>query len=264
VALSVLIVAVLPLASLVYQAGVARSEVGATGGPVWSLTHFLTILASTPKEHAAEFGWTLLTGTLAALGAVVLAVLMAWPARRGGSGTVPLIVLTAACLALPGPLIGMGLVKALSQSGIPAVDYLYDKSILAPWAAQTIRSLPLAVLIVWQALRTVPEDTIEMARIDGAGRWTRLARVALPQRYTAVVAAWLVACAIAMGDVAATASDMVIPAGIDLLSRNIAGMLHASVYDRIAGVCLTNAALFVVIGALVVWLMSPKRPKPTS
>ena len=124
---------------------------------------------------------------------------------------------------------------------------------------QSILSLSLATLVIWQALRTVPKETLEMATVDGAGPWTRLLLVALPQRRAALAAAWLVALAIAMGDVAATASHLVTPAGIDLLSRRIAGMLHASVSDQIAGICLTNAALFVVIAAAVIWLVSPRR-----
>jgi hypothetical protein len=74
-----------------------------------------------------------------------------------------------------------------------------------------------------------------------------------------VLGAVLVAAAIAMGDVAATASDMVVPPGIDLLSRRVAGMLHASVYDEIAGICLTNAALFVTVAAAAIGLLTPRR-----
>jgi ABC-type Fe3+ transport system permease subunit len=172
-----------------------------------------------------------------------------------------MLALVAVFLAVPGPLVGIGLSGALSQPGVPGLIFLRDRTLFAPWAAQLVRSLPLATLIVWQALRTIPRETDEMAIVDGASRGTRLLSVALPQRRAALLAAWLVALAVAMGDVAATASDMVIPPGIDLLSRRIAGMLHASVYDEIAGICLTNAAMFVVIAAPAIWLLSPRRSR---
>jgi ABC-type Fe3+ transport system permease subunit len=216
------------------------------------------VIARSPVNHGREFQWTILAGAMAASVATVLAVALAWAARSGGPRALPLFVVTAICLALPGPLVGMGLADAFTQPST-AILYLRDKTLLLPCTAQVVRSLPLATLIVWHALKTVPKETIEMASLDGAGPWMRLLLVALPQRRAALAAAWLVALAIAMGDVAATASQTVIPPGVDLLSRRIAGMLHASVYDEIAGICLTNAAVFVAIAAAVMWLLSARR-----
>ncbi len=260
---SVILVAGVPLGNLVYQAGVAVEELGVASDPTWSARHFLEIVGASLVEHAAEFQWTIVIGVLAAGAAVAIGILLAWPARTGGQRSVPLLIITACCLAIPGPLVGMALIEVLSLPGVPALTFLRDNTIFAPWAAQFVRCLPLATLVVWQALRTIPGETLEMAKVDGAGTWRRLFCIALPQCRGALVAAWLIACAIAMGDVAATAADMVIPPGIDLLSRRIAGMLHVSVYDEVAGICLTNAALFLLIAAPAIWLLSPRRPAPS-
>jgi iron(III) transport system permease protein len=260
VAATVLVLIGVPLGNLLYQAGVAISEPGAAAQPSWSLTHCVRVIGESGIRHGQDFRWTILTGTMAASVATVLAIAVAWPARSGGSRLLPLLAVTAVCLAVPGPLVGMGLVDVFTQPFAPIL-YVRDKTILLPCAAQLVRSLPLATLVVWQALRTIPKDTVEMATMDGAGPWQRLLLVALPQRRAAIAAAWLVALAIAMGDVAATASQLVIPPGVDLLSRRIAGMLHASVHDQIAGICLTNWALFVVIAAAVMWLLSPRRQR---
>jgi ABC-type Fe3+ transport system permease subunit len=255
---TVLVLVGVPLANLIYQGGIATAEPGAGTQPSWSLGHCLIMIAESLIEHAQDFRWTIVTGAISASVATVLAVTVAWPARYGGARMLSLLVVAAFCLALPGPLVGMGLAEAFTQPSA-FILYLRDKTLLLPCTAQVIRSLPLATLVVWQALRTVPSETIEMATVDGAGPWTRLLLVALPQRRAALAATWLVALAIAMGDVAATACQTVIPPGVDLLSRRIAGLLHASVYDEIAGICLTNAAMFVAIAAAVMWLLSPRR-----
>ncbi len=257
--LALLIVVGVPLANLVYQAGVVASDPAAAEQPTWSLRHFVVIVGSSPLKHRAEFGWTMLTGGLAAAAAIAIAIPLGWLGRRDGASATPALAVTAFCLAVPGPLVGMALVALLSQPDAPALTFLRDRTLFSPWAAQVVRSLPLTVLIVWQAFRTIPRDTLEMARVDGAGVGGQLLWVALPQRWGAVLGAGLVAAAIAMGDVAATASDMVVPPGIDLLSRRVAGMLHASVYDEIAGICLTNAALFVAIAAAAMWFLTPPR-----
>jgi iron(III) transport system permease protein len=261
VAATVVLLVGVPGANLVYQAGVRISDPGAAAQPSWSLWHCLAVIVKGPAIHIRQFGWTIITGGMAASLATALAVAAAWPARRGGVRVLPLLLLTAVCLAVPGPLIGIGLADAFTQP-VTVILYLRDRTVLLPCTAQLIRSLPLAALVVWQALRTVPEETVEMAALDGAGPLRRLLCVALPQRLCALAAAWLAALAIAMGDVAATASELVVPPGVDLLPRRIAGMLHASVHDEIAGICLANAALFVVIAAAAIWLLSRRRQTP--
>jgi len=251
----------LPLGNLIYKAGVLVRQID--GAPVrgWSAMHVLEIVSSSPGRYRSEFGWTLATGSLAATAAVCLAVPLAWWARRGGLRATPALFVTAVCLAVPGPLVGLAIVWLLSRPDMPALTFLRDRTIFAPLAAQLIRSLPLTLLILWQALRTIPAEMLDLAAIEGAGPVTRLWRVALPQRRAALAAAWLAAAAVAMGDVAATAADMVVPPSLDLLSRRLAGLLHASVNDYYAGICLVNGALFLLMGAavLVVAVLSRNR-----
>jgi iron(III) transport system permease protein len=263
VTLTLVVLVGVPLLSLVYQAGVAVTGPEDARQPTWSALHACYMVVVSVKANARELFWTVTIAALVAVAAIAVAVPLGWSARRGGLWLVPLLAVTAFCLALPAPLIGMGLIEALSQPGSTVLTFLRDRTVFAPWAAQLIRSLPLTLLIVWQALRTVPRETIELATIDGAGPGTRLTRVVLPQRSAALWAAALVAFAIAAGDAAATASDMVIPPGIDLLSRRIAGLLHASVTDLVAGICLVNWGLFVGIAMLVVWLLSRQHRRST-
>jgi iron(III) transport system permease protein len=86
---------------------------------------------------------------------------------------------------------------------------------------------------------------LESASVDGAGSWTQLFRIALPLRRSAVVASWLVALAIGVGDLAA--SILVVPPGVSTLSISIFGLLHYGVEDRVAGVCLAILLIFAVL-----------------
>ena len=54
---------------------------------------------------------------------------------------------------------------------------------------------------------------------------------------------------------AATAGDMVAPPGVDLMSRRIAGMLHASIDAYAAGICLFNLLIFIFLAATALWLI---------
>jgi iron(III) transport system permease protein len=160
-----------------------------------------------------------------------------------------ILAVAAGLLAVPGPLLGLGLIWALNRPEIPWLADLYDYSILAPCAALTLRALPLAVLVLWHALRSVPQETLEASMLDGAGWWTRLLLIALPQRWTALILAWLVAFAITLGDLAA--SILVVPPGVITLPIQIFSKLHYGQEDDVAGICLAMIGLFAALSGLI-------------
>jgi iron(III) transport system permease protein len=93
---------------------------------------------------------------------------------------------------------------------------------------------------------------LELAAVDGAGPIAQLCRVALPVRWPAVVLAFLVSLAVALGDLAA--SILVVPPGVTTLSIRIFGLLHYGVEDQVAGICLALVAMFALLTAAAVGL----------
>ena len=55
-----------------------------------------------------------------------------------------------------------------------------DTAMWATIVTNTWRLIPLAVLIFYAALATVPEELLESAEVDGAGGWRSLLRIKLP------------------------------------------------------------------------------------
>jgi iron(III) transport system permease protein len=225
-----------PIANLAVKAGrvVTRGADGFVRS--WSLDQCAAMVLGSPLRFGREFGWTLLVGLL----------------RRGGWRAVPAWVLIALGLAVPGPLIGLALIAAFNRPGAGWLSWLYDQSIAPIWIAQTIRVLPLATLVLWYALRTIPPEVLTSATMDGASPLVRLLRIALPQRLPAVAAAWLVALALAAGEL--DASILVVPPGVATLPIQIFGLIHYGVDDRVAGISLFVMAAFFAIVAGPVWL----------
>jgi iron(III) transport system permease protein len=252
VALSLLLVVGVPLASLAYKAGIVVTQVDTVRLRTWSLGKCLQMIASGPVEYAREFRWSLVIGGLAAIAATAVAVVLAWAARRGRLSAVVVLVVVALSLAVPGPIVGLAVIRLLNRPELPPLVWLYYQSILAPWLALTLRASGAATLVMWHALATVPQEMLDCAAVDGAGPAARLGRIALPCRLWALALAWLVALAIALGDLAA--SILVLPPGIDTLSRHIFGLLHYGVEDRVAGICLAQVLLFSAVAAVVVYL----------
>jgi ABC-type Fe3+ transport system permease subunit len=154
--------------------------------------------------------------------------------------------------------LGVGVIRLLSQpanSPLAFLSVLYDSN-FAPWLVQTIRALPLATLILWPALASVPQAMLDMAATEGSGWWGQLFRIALPQRWPAVIAAWLVGFAIAVGELAATVLVMPPAAGgVTTISVRIFQMLHYGVDDRAAAVSLLMILGIAVITGAAAWML---------
>jgi len=254
VTLCLLLVLGAPLASLCYKAGVVVTQVDSARLRSWSLWKCLGMMAQSPVRYATEFRWSLVIGGLAATAAVALATVLAWIARRGGLRAAVVLAVTALGLAVPGPIIGLAVIRLLNRPEVPPLFWLYDQSILAPWLALTVRGVAPATLIMWHALGSVPPEMLDCAAVDGAGPVARLWRIALPCRLGALTLAWLVALAVALGDLAA--SILVVPPGVSTLSIQVFGLLHYGVQDQVAGICLALVAVFMAVAGGVVWLAS--------
>lgn len=252
-------VAGVPLASLMYKAGVTVVQTDAGRMRSWSLVRCLATVGSSIPAFGEEVGWSLAAGCLAATIALLIAVPLAWWARNGRWPALPAVSIVALLLAVPGPLVGMAVIWLLNRndpSWLTAVQgkaaggellvTLYDHPLVALTAVQCARALPLVTMICWAAFRTVPVELLEIAATAGAGPIASLCKVAIPQRRATLLVAWLVALALATGELAA--SVLVAPPGVTTLSIQIFNQLHYGAESQVAGVCLAMLALYSAVG----------------
>jgi iron(III) transport system permease protein len=252
-----LLVAGVPITNLIYKAGVHVTATNSGHIRGWSATKVVERVVAAPREFAGELELSAAIGAAAASAAILVALPLAWslvkvlrgvrrtPGNNRRGWSLPWLRLgsLALCLTVPGPLLGIGLIHALNRppdSVLAPLAVLYDSN-FAPWLAQTIRSLPLVTLILWPALATIPQDVLDAAATDGAGWWRQLLFIAMPQRWSAVLAAWLVGFAIAVGEVAATVL-VIPPQPSTAISVRVFQLLHYGVDDRVAAICLVLVA----------------------
>ncbi len=247
VASLVVLLVTVPLGSLAYKAGVVVEQAGSQRVRAWSAAKLAAIVAQSPARFSAELAWSHLIALCAATAALLLGLLLTWHTRRHRAAGAWTLAVTAAALAVPGPVLGILVIGLLNQGDSPLLLWLYDRSILAPWLVQTTKALPVATLLLWHALATLPREPLESAASEGAGALTQLMRIVLPSRWPALLAAWGAGFIVAMGELAATI--LVTPPGMTTLPVRIFGLIHYGVEDQVAGICLTLIALLVV-GAL--------------
>ncbi len=118
------------------------------------------------------------------------------------------------------------------------------------------------ILVIWPFIRSFPQDYLDAAALDGHGPWGQVFRVALPLSIRALLAAWLVALALGLGELPAT--DQVYPPGVPPMSVFLWGLLHTGVNSRLSGVALVMLTVIGIAGLIAAaalgWLRGRERP----
>jgi iron(III) transport system permease protein len=252
VLVTILFLAGVPLGNLIYKAGVVVSQTDAGRVRIWLAGKCIWTILLAPWQCRRECMWSLVIGSLAATTAVVVAIPLAWLARKSRWLGALAIAVALVCLVVPGPLMALAIIGLLNRPGLPWLVWLYDHSILAPWMTLTIRAMGPAVLILWHAVRTIPRSMLDSAATEGCGSLGQLGRIVLPQRLPALGVAWLIGLALALGDL--TASILVMPPGVMTLSIHVFNLVHYGVEDQVAGICLALTATLGTLAAAVTWL----------
>jgi iron(III) transport system permease protein len=230
-------------------------------------------ISAVPRRFAGEFGGTTEVAAGAATVAVIVGSALAWRARRGGWRSAPALAVIALGLAIPGPVVGAALIQLLNHDLPPEIHLpdgsvkswllmLYDDTPLAPILAQTIRALPLATLLLWHSFATLGDDVLSAAALDGLPPRRVFWKIAVPQRWRAIVAAWVAAFAVAAGDLAW--AHLVTPPGLDLLSRRVFGLVHSGVEEQVAAISLVVIMAYAVLTIIVMRLLNRPQSSPAA
>ncbi len=236
-----------PLASLVWRAGRVggRAQMGAP--PSWSFAGLTGTLATAAEECRTPLLTSAILAAVAAALTTTLAWGLCWLCRDSRIWRGIALIDVALTLAAPGPVTGMALLLAYRM-----IDWIYDAPAIVV-LAMAARTLPYAVLILWPAIRGLPEETLDAAAVDGWGPASRIMRVALPLSRRATLAAWASAFVLGLGELPAT--NLLVPPGVETISQLIWSLLHTGVESHLAGVALTTLAAIAAAGCLAAALL---------
>lgn len=138
------------------------------------------------------------TSLVIGLGTVVLTLLVSLPAAYGmsklkapGSGPVLFVFLIAQMI--PSVVFVTALFALYKQFGLL-------NSYIGLMLANSTASVPFAIILLQAFMRSIPDEMLEAARIDGAGRLRSFTAIVLPLSRNAVVTAALFAFLFSWGD----------------------------------------------------------------
>jgi iron(III) transport system permease protein len=252
-----LVVVALPTINLVYQAGLHVTLVGDRRIRDWSFAKVVNVLTEIPASFMPEFGWSLLLGQLTAVTGILVALVLASAGRTSMSVRGLAWLAAMLGLAIPGPVLALGLSWLVNQPQIPIMRYLYDRTLFVAWLALSIRLFPMAFLICDTAVRQVNRRLAEIAMVEGAGWWRAQWHGIVRPLSDCLGWLWLVLLALAIGDLSATI--LAVPPGVTTISIRVFSLVHYGVADQLAGLCLITLLVFGLLAALVIAL-APRSP----
>lgn len=255
-----LLVAGLPLASLVYKAGLGSAEVSGQWQRAWTAENLATELTGAAGHHYREILQTLELGAALAMCATLVGCAWGWRLRTVARSPAVSLALFALALSVPGPILGPLAIRLLNQppgSVLSPLAWAYDHTLFAPWLVQMVRFVPVASLLMAAGFASVPRNQLDAARVDGAGWLRALWLVGLPQTLPMVAATFVVCFALSVGELAATV--LVMPPGPPTLAVHLFSLLHYGVEDRVAAMSLVFLATISLVAAAALQLVSRAR-----
>jgi iron(III) transport system permease protein len=192
---------------------------------------------------------------LSAIGATLAVALALLPSyararaksRRGGHLADLLFI---ALFAVPGTVIGVGLIGLWNRPGMAGAVYASPLVIVIAYLA---RFTPVAALLLAAGVRQIPASFEEAAAVAGAGWGRTLVRIVLPNLKTSLAAAWVVAFIFAFGEIGATI--LVAPPGESTLPVRVYTLIANTPSGNVAALALAQSLIALLLLALLAWLI---------
>ena len=233
----------LPLQSLWWKSGLS-------GTPLqWSWSGWWDGLTTTFVLDGATVVSSLLLCLLCGFLAVTLALGICWTSHSTRGLRFVYFGLLVIAYSLPSPIIGFGLKEVIltlvdwfPQSFLAKVLYYRPSYVPILWA-YLLKTLPLAVAILWPSYQNIPREWLESAQLEGASSFRIFRRVQLPLLIVPIVISILAVAALALNEVGV--SIIAGTPGTETFTLLLFNRMHYGVSRDVS--CLALVLLFVLL-----------------
>lgn len=187
-----------------------------------------------------ELAYSLLTAILVIIISLPLALAATRELVRPGIRGAAAWVIVLLPLALPAPLIGIGMITI---GNIPFLSFLYPAQIM-PAIVSVIRFAPFAAIVLFVQMRFIDPLLFDAAAVFARSRTEAWARIHLPLLAPGLVVSAGILAALTLAELGATL--IVSPPGHATITMRIYNYLHYGSSSDVAGLCLMVTVLTLV------------------
>ncbi|MGB2987622.1 MAG: ABC transporter permease subunit [Phycisphaerae bacterium] len=161
-----------------------------------------------------------------------------------------LVAYVVTMLAIPAPILGMGMIRLFNRPGL--AGWLYDSPAILT-AAYVFRFLPIAVILLIPAVRAIPLECELAAKVDGCTELAVWRRIVWPQCMHTVLVTMFIVTVLAIGEL--PCSLLVTPPGFITVGARFFSLVHYGMYPDAAMLCLLSIGSVVVPCAALLLLL---------
>ena len=240
-----LLLVAIPMFNVVYRVGLAV-ETSADGPTLaWQTSNAISAISKTAKDHNGAFYWSAIIALTGSSVVMLTAFASCWLARQQKGCAVALILVWITLCGCSGPAIGITISQWFAASNLSPVIWLYDQTIFPAVLANSVFVWPIAVIGTWSIVSHIPRDQLDHAKTEHVGALRRGVEFGVRQNARALLGLWVLVGAISFGELSAT--QMVLPPGIETVPQVTLGKLHAGVDEGTAALTILTTGLIVAI-----------------
>lgn len=200
-----------------------------------------------------ELVYSLLTAMLVILISLPLALAAAQELKRPGVRGAAAWIIVLVPLAVPAPLIGIGMI---TMGNLPFLSAIYP-ALLMPAIVSVIKFAPFAAIILFIQMRFTDPLLFDAAAVFAKSRSDAWTRIHLPLLAPGLVVSSGILAALTLAELGATL--IVSPPGHATITMRIYNYLHYGSSSDVAGLCLMVTVLTLVVSTgtiLTLWWTS--------
>lgn len=245
-ALGVLLILIaVPAINILIRASMFVENVGGQPTMRYSVSQIGQSLARAVSDQYRSFGWSTIIAACSASIILVLGSFISWFARRSQIWKWIWIASLAVTCSIPGPMIGKCLAALLGNIKWEAMNWLYNYTVFAPVIATAVFVWPLGTLVIWFLLGHVDRSSVEHSGTEGANGWVQFWYLGILSRWPSLVGCWFIVFAFCFGEL--SASQIVLPAGMQTVPASVLGFMHAGVDEMTAALTVLTVGLLWTI-----------------
>ena len=200
-----------------------------------------------------ELVYSLLIAVLVIIISLPLALAAAQELKRPGVRGAAAWIIILVPLAIPAPLIGIGMITI---GNLPVLSAVYP-ALIMPALVSVVKFAPLAAIVLFIQMRFIDPLLFDAAAVFAKSRWDAWARIHLPLFAPGLVVSAGILAALTLAELGATL--IVSPPGHATITMRIYNYLHYGSSSDVAGLCLMVTVLTLVISTgtiLTLWWIS--------
>ncbi|MEZ6092663.1 MAG: hypothetical protein R3C03_00270 [Pirellulaceae bacterium] len=256
IAVSLLILAFgIPISSLMIRGAMSVQMVNEEAIQVFQYSTLQMAISDVVQTFRPEFFWSTTIAGVSTAVIIFLSLASLAMSYRIRFLKILFWVSVALTFCLPGPIIGTMIATISAEVKTPILTWLFDRTIFGPVVATSLFVWPIGAVLIWLVVGRNQQSIWEQAAVDGANGFRQFWSMCVASNARSIGGMSLLIFVFSFGEL--SASQLIVPAGMDTVPRLTLGFLHSGVDEKTAALCFLTLVWIGILASIASLLIVP-------